>query len=58
MNTKYENVNMVKTAKSLETLFWYLLAEELHRQKPGVTAEGSVLPAPRSDAVVNFRHVW
>ena len=32
-------------------------AEELHRQEPGVTAEGAVLLAARPNAVVDLRDV-
>ena len=37
--------------------FCYWLAEELHRQEPGVTAEGPVLTTPGANAVVDFRDV-
>lgn len=33
-------------------------AEELHRQEPRVTAEGSVLPAAGPNAVVDLGDVW
>lgn len=57
-NTKYEKYETNSTETMLSaTRLCYWLAEELHRQEPGVATEGSVLTAVGANAVVDLRDV-